>query len=89
MREIGLEDLIDGNFAKIGNKIQIPGVPVGDGLSLKAAEELNLLPGIPVGTSIIDAHAGGLGLIGCSIEGSSIDFETRLSTLINCSGSKS
>lgn len=26
-------------------------------------QELGLLPGIPVGTSLIDAHAGGVGVI--------------------------
>ena len=33
------------------------GVPVGSGLSNKAAEELGLLEGIPVGSGLIDAYA--------------------------------
>ncbi len=34
------------------------------GLTVKAAEELGLSAGTPVSVSIIDAHAGGIGLIG-------------------------
>lgn len=51
---------------------------LGNGLSKKAANELGLLPGTPVGTSMIDAHAGGLGLIGCAAEGIDPNFETRV-----------
>lgn len=53
------------NFHLIGTKIQEPGSKVGAGLSVVAAEELGLRPGLPVGTSMIDAHAGALGLFGC------------------------
>ena len=38
-----------------------PGDPVGEGLSLQAAEELGLIKGTPVAASLIDAHAGGVG----------------------------
>ena len=41
--------------------------PVGDcagELTLKAAEELGLVSGIPIGIGIIDAHAGGIGSLG-------------------------
>lgn len=79
MTQIGLEDLIENNFGKIGSKLESPGAPIGKGLSQSAAEELGLLAGTPVGVSIIDAHAGGLGLIGCSIEGLPADFGTKLS----------
>ena len=41
--------------------IQLPGQPVGNGLSIKSAIDLGLSPGTPVATSLIDAHAGGLG----------------------------
>ena len=40
-----------------------PGSQLGAGLTKKAAEELGLQPGIPVGASAIDAHAGGIGLL--------------------------
>ena len=44
-----------------GAKPQSPGSPLDAGLSKQAAEELGLLPGTSVGTSLIDAHAGALG----------------------------
>ena len=59
-----------------------PGHPVGFGLSLTAAKELDLLEGIPVGTSIIDAHAGGLGMLGCNATNVSSDFSSRLGKLM-------
>jgi len=44
-----------------GRDVKTPGERCGSGLSAKAAGELGLVQGIPVATSIIDAHAGGLG----------------------------
>ncbi len=41
--------------------MQSPGEPCGSGLTAQAAQELGLAPGTAVGTSLIDAHAGGLG----------------------------
>lgn len=45
---------------------------------MKAAAELGLLKGTPVGTSLIDAHAGGLGMIGCYASDVSSNFSNRL-----------
>ncbi|XP_008335797.2 FGGY carbohydrate kinase domain-containing protein-like, partial [Cynoglossus semilaevis] len=59
---IGLEDLLENNFSKIGSKTSAPGSPLGDGLTQEAAAELGLNPGTAVGSSLIDAHAGGLGI---------------------------
>ncbi|KAL5674903.1 hypothetical protein ACJX0J_011034, partial [Zea mays] len=61
--EIGLGDLLEGNCAKIGRSVAFPGHALGSGLTPTAAKELGLLPGTPVGTSLIDAHAGGVGVM--------------------------
>ncbi len=66
-RNIGLGDLVDEGYKRIGTKIRPMGEPVGPGLCAKAATDLGLKPGTPVGVSIIDAHAGGLGLLGAQI----------------------
>lgn len=58
---IGLSDLVQENYARIGTVILTPGTPVGRGLSESAAKDLGLTPGLPVATGVIDAHAGGLG----------------------------
>lgn len=67
-RQIGLGDLAAGGFSRIGGKIRPMGEPIGQGLTAAAARELGLVPGIPVGVSIIDAHAGGLGLLGARLK---------------------
>ncbi|XP_067642778.1 FGGY carbohydrate kinase domain-containing protein isoform X2 [Eurosta solidaginis] len=65
LTQIGLADLCHNNFEIIGQRVCEPGSAVGDGLSEHAAKELSLLPGTIVGTSLIDAHAGALGMFGC------------------------
>lgn len=77
-KQVGMEDLLENNGRKIGETVLHPGAPIPGGLSERAAKELGLLPGTPVGTSMIDAHAGGLGLIGCSSERISVEFHSRL-----------
>ena len=62
------------------------GTPVGKGLSDQAATELGLLPGIAVGTSIIDAHAGGLGVLGAVDEGESLTPEVLNSRIAVIAG---
>ncbi|XP_028833177.1 FGGY carbohydrate kinase domain-containing protein [Denticeps clupeoides] len=66
---IGLADLLEENYFKIGSIASCPGVPVGAGLTQEAAADLGLNPGVAVGTSLIDAHAGGLGVIGADVAG--------------------
>lgn len=51
--------------SKLGNHFQLPGDSIKGGLSSKAARELNLNPGIAVASSMIDAHSGALGILGC------------------------
>ncbi|KAF5185463.1 Carbohydrate kinase, FGGY-related [Thalictrum thalictroides] len=61
--EIGLGDLVDGHHAKIGRSVAFPGHSLGSGLTATAAKELGLKVGTPVGTSLIDGHAGGVGVM--------------------------
>lgn len=83
-RKIGLGDLAAEGFGKIGTRVRPMGEPVGAGLTEKAAAELGLKPGTPVGVSIIDAHAGGLGLLGAPLGGKKVtvkSLETRLALI--------
>ncbi|EHH49953.1 hypothetical protein EGM_00701 [Macaca fascicularis] len=66
---IGLEDFVADNYSKIGNQVLPPGASLGNGLTPEAARDLGLLPGIAVAASLIDAHAGGLGVIGADVKG--------------------
>src|SRR5258708_3050958 len=61
---IGLGDVVSENYTKIGMDIVAPGTPLGAGLTKSAARDFSLLEGTPVGASLIDAHAGGVGTIG-------------------------
>jgi D-ribulokinase len=61
---IGLGDLTSDGQARIGTQIVAPGTPLGNGLTKSAARDFGLLEGTPVGASLIDAHAGGVGTIG-------------------------
>ncbi len=60
-RQIGLGELVDEGYRRIGTRVRPMGQPVGQGLSERSANELGLRPGTAVGVAIIDAHAGGLG----------------------------
>ncbi|WP_306228147.1 FGGY-family carbohydrate kinase [Bosea beijingensis] len=63
-RQIGLDDLADGNFDRIGTEIVPGGTALGGGLTEQAAAELGLKPGTCVAAGLIDAHAGGVGSVG-------------------------
>ncbi len=64
-KAVGLEDLPASG--KIAGPIQDLGTAAGN-LSAQAAEELGLLPSTMVATGIIDAHAGGVAIIGSEPE---------------------
>lgn len=63
-RTIGLEELADEDFTRIGQHIVAPGTPSGTGLTERAAREMGLPVGTPVAMGLIDAHAGGIGTVG-------------------------
>uniref|UniRef100_A0A6I8SYW9 FGGY carbohydrate kinase domain-containing protein n=1 Tax=Xenopus tropicalis TaxID=8364 RepID=A0A6I8SYW9_XENTR len=67
-KEIGLEDICEGNYVKIGNQVMSPGASIGNCLTAAAAKDLGLPEGLAVAASLIDAHAGGLGVIGASLK---------------------
>lgn len=86
--EIGLGELVEERYSRIGTRVRAMGEPIGDGLSPGAAKEFGLLPGTSVGASIIDAHAGGLGVLGVTDEGQPLDgpvLETRLAIIAGTS----
>ncbi|MGI9281705.1 MAG: FGGY-family carbohydrate kinase [Endozoicomonas sp.] len=61
LEKLDLDDLIAGE--KIGNVIVDPGTPAGK-LTEAAAAELGLTVNTTVAVGMIDAHAGGVGIIG-------------------------
>jgi D-ribulokinase len=63
-RQVGLGDIADDGFARIGTEIVSAGQGLGSGLTEAAAAELGLMPGTAVGAGLIDAHAGGIGTVG-------------------------
>uniref|UniRef100_H0XBT7 FGGY carbohydrate kinase domain-containing protein n=1 Tax=Otolemur garnettii TaxID=30611 RepID=H0XBT7_OTOGA len=66
---VGLEDIVADNYNKIGNQVLPPGAALGNGLTPEAARDLGLPVGTAVAASLIDAHAGGLGVIGADVRG--------------------
>ncbi len=60
-QSIGIADALEGE--KIGNDVRPMGSPLGK-LTDSAAADLGLTTQCSVGVGIIDAHAGGLGLLG-------------------------
>ena len=76
-RAVGLGDLVDEGYARIGTDVRPMGERAG-GLSEASARELGLAPGTPVGVAIIDAHAGGIGTLGVSVDGQAPDEEALL-----------
>jgi FGGY-family pentulose kinase len=80
LEAIGLEDLPQHDFRRIGTRIRPMGERIG-GLTRQAAADLGLPAGVPVGVGIIDAHAGGLGLLGISPDAAPVDFNRQLALI--------
>ncbi|KAI4731579.1 Pentulose kinase [Aureobasidium sp. EXF-10728] len=72
LKEIGLEDLCEDNFKRLGGvdgvsgKYHTAGDKIGT-LCEKAAADLGLPPGIAVGAGVIDAYAGWIGTVGAKV----------------------
>jgi D-ribulokinase len=83
---IGLEELLAGDCARIGQEIVEPATALGSGLTPESADALGLLPGTSVGAALIDAHAGGIGTIGGeSADGAPVDLLDRLAYIMGTS----
>ncbi|EFP87568.2 hypothetical protein PGTUg99_018151 [Puccinia graminis f. sp. tritici] len=74
-KKIGLPEFVESDFKQVGGSpgklglILTAGQPVGSGLTAKAASELGLLPNTPVGSGVIDAYAGWIGVVAAKMEG--------------------
>ncbi|MFZ3584293.1 FGGY-family carbohydrate kinase [Loktanella sp. DJP18] len=69
---IGLGDLAEDGFRRIGTLIVEPGKALANGLTVRAAKDFGLTAGTPVGAGLIDAHAGGIGSVGAAGGGGAI-----------------
>ena len=65
-----------------GTQTAVPGSPLGQGVTEAAAEQLGLPAGTPVAAALIDAHAGGLGLM--AVRDQTTDPCSRLGGLQLC-----
>jgi D-ribulokinase len=86
LERIGLGDLGSDEYARIGRQIVAPGTSLDAGLIKPAADDFGLLEGTPVGASLIDAHAGGVGTIGGrGKSGEPVDVCRRLAYIMGTS----
>ncbi|KRF84546.1 uncharacterized protein Dvir_GJ13420, isoform B [Drosophila virilis] len=85
LRGADLEELTRDKFAALGSDVQPPGKPVGKGLSQRAASELGLDVGTVVSTSLIDAHAGALGMFGCRADEGDDDVQGKMALIAGTS----
>jgi FGGY-family pentulose kinase len=85
-RAIGLDDLFDGD--RIGSDVRPMGTFAGR-LTEQAAADLGLTTRCAVGVGIIDAHAGGLGLLGAVWQGAQGTDLARLETALALIGGTS
>jgi FGGY-family pentulose kinase len=81
LQAAGLEDLVAEQYSRMGAEVLPMGQAIRAGLSADAARAFGLPHGIAVGASLIDAHAGGIGMLGLSIEGQTLNFDKRLALI--------
>ncbi|EOD47444.1 Carbohydrate kinase FGGY [Neofusicoccum parvum] len=73
LKEIGLEDLCEDNFKRMGGVNGVNGEYSTAGelvglLSEKAAQDMGLPAGIAIGSGVIDAYAGWIGTVGAKVK---------------------
>lgn len=79
---VGLGELASEGYRRIGTCIRPMGEPIARGLTERAAVDFGLNRGTPVAVSIIDAHAGGVGMLGARLsEGGVVKLEKRLALI--------
>ncbi len=78
-RQVGLDDLFEGGRA--GSSVRPMGTFAGL-LTDDAAKALGLRPGIAVGVGIIDAHAGGVGVLGSALRSRGVGSIEKVLALI-------
>ncbi|KAK9477114.1 hypothetical protein V1514DRAFT_334900 [Lipomyces japonicus] len=78
---IGLPELVEDNFRRIGGVLNENGtiLSAGEylgGLTESAANDFGLLPGTPVGSGVIDAYAGWIGTVASKIDDNDIRWHS-------------
>lgn len=84
-KAIGLGELAEEGFRRIGTDIVDAGTALGRGLTEAAAADLGLAPGTAVAAALIDAHAGGIGTLGGTADGFAPDVGSRLGYIFGTS----
>lgn len=99
LEQVGLGDLVQQDFEPLGGSpdknglVLTGGLPIGNGLTKPAAEELGLAEGTAVGSSVIDAYAGWIGTVaarsakkGEELPKEAVAFEECATRLAACAG---
>ena len=80
--QIGLEDFVTDDFVRLGQRVRPVSEALGNGLTEEAATDLGLKSGTAVSVSLIDAHAGGVGMLGLSLnDEEKVDFDKRIALI--------
>jgi FGGY-family pentulose kinase len=83
---VGLEDLVGTGCKRIGHHVRPQGERAGV-LTVSAASDLGLPSGIPVAVSLIDAHAGGVGILGMSLRETQYEYALEERMALICGSS--